>query len=154
MNFDAAIFLDQHCSGFGVIIRNSSGGVMVGMSVKGPYMNSSEEVEVLACQKAMEFLREVGFSRVIIEGDCLYVRRTLSVSKKNSSLLGHIYEDIKFNLRGMQILSINWVKRGGKMVAHTLAKHARNLINDLYWIEDTPSATANALYYDSLHFNE
>ena len=40
------------------------------------------------------------------------------------------------------------------MVAHTLAKHARNLINDLYWIEDTPSATANALYYDSLHFNE
>ena len=24
------------------------------------------------------------------------------------------------------------------MVAHTLAKHARNLVDDLYWIEDTP----------------
>ena len=154
MNFDAAIFLDQHCSGFGVIIRNSSGEVMAGMLVKGPYMNSSEEVEVLACQKAVEFLREVGFSRVIIEGDCLNVMRDLSVSTENSSLLGHIYEDIKFNLRGMQVLSIKWVKRGGNMVAHTLAKHVRNLINDFYLIEDTPPLTADALYYDSLHFNE
>ena len=40
------------------------------------------------------------------------------------------------------------------MVAHALAKHARNLIDDLYWIEDTPLPAADALYYDSLHFNE
>ena len=49
----------------------------------------------------MEFSREVGFSRVIFEGDCLNVMRAISVSIENSSLLGHIYEDIKFNLRGM-----------------------------------------------------
>ena len=116
----------------------------------------------------MEFSKEVGFSWVIIEGDCLNVMRAISISTENSSLLGHIYEDIKFNLRGMQVLSINWVKRGGNMVAHALAKHARNLIDDLYWIEDTPPPVADALYwiedtpppvadalyYDSLHFNE
>ena len=49
MNFDAAIFADQHCSGFGAIIRNSAGEVMAGMSVKGPYVNSSEEAKALAC---------------------------------------------------------------------------------------------------------
>ena len=102
----------------------------------------------------MEFSREVGFSRVIIEGDCLNVMRALFVSTENSSLLGHIYEDIKFNLRGMHVLSINWVKRGGNMVAHTLAKYARNLINDVFWIEDNPPPAENALYYDSLHINE
>ena len=80
--------------------------------------------------------------------------RALSVSTENSSLLGHIYEDIKFNLRGMQVLSINWVKRGGNMVAHTLAKHARNLINDVFWIEDNPPLVEDDLYYDSLHINE
>ena len=90
---------------------------------------------MLACRRVVEFSREVGFSWVIIEGDCLYVMRALSISTENSSLLGHIYEDIKFHLRGMQVLSINWVKKGGNMVAHTLAKHARNLINDLYWIK-------------------
>ena len=153
LNFDAVVFLDQHCSGFGAIIRNSLGEVMVGMSVKGPY-NSSEKVEVMACRRAVEFSREVRFSWLIIEGDCLNVMRALSVSTENSLLRGHIYEDIKFNLRGMQVLSISWVKRGGNMVAHTLAKHARNLINDLYWIEDTPPPPADALYYDSLHINE
>ena len=127
---------------------------MAGMSVKGPEVKSSEEVEVSACRRAVEFSREVGFSRVIIEGDCLNVMRALSVSTENSSLLGHIYEDIKFNLRGMQVLSINWVKRGGNMVAHTLAKHARNLINDVFWIEDNPPPAEDALYYDSLHINE
>ncbi|XP_065631673.1 uncharacterized protein LOC136068448 [Quercus suber] len=154
LNFDAALFSDQHCSGFGAIIRNSSGEVMAGMSVKGPYVNSSEEAEVLACRRAVEFSKEIGFSRVIIEGDCLNVMRALSVSTENSSLLGHIYEDIKFTLKGMQVLSINWVKRSGNMVAHTLAKHARNLITDLFWIEDTPPPAAVALYYDSLHLNE
>ena len=154
LNFDATVFYNQHCSGFGAIIRNSSGEVMASMSVTGPYVNSSKEAEVLACRRAVEFSRGVGFSRVIIEGDCLNVMRALSVSIENSSLLGHIYEDIKFNLRGMQVLSINWVKRGGNMVAHTLAKHARNLLNDLFWIEDTPPPAADALYYDSLHINE
>ncbi|XP_075665466.1 uncharacterized protein LOC142635146 [Castanea sativa] len=141
-------------SGFGAIIRNSSGEVTAGMSLKGPYVNSSEEAEVLACRRAVKFSREVGFSQVIIEGDCLNVMRALSVSTENSSMLGHIYEDIKFNFREMQVLSINWVKRGGNMVAYTLAKHARNLINDLYWIEDTPPPAVDTLYYDSLHFNE
>ena len=40
------------------------------------------------------------------------------------------------------------------MVAHTLAKHARNLINDIFWIEDIPPPAEDALYYDSLHTNK
>ena len=40
------------------------------------------------------------------------------------------------------------------MVAHTLAKHARNLINDLFWIEDTPPPAVDTLHFDSLHINE
>lgn len=40
------------------------------------------------------------------------------------------------------------------MVAHSLAKYARNIIDDIYWIEDTPPLAADALYQDSLHINE
>lgn len=54
----------------------------------------------------------------------------------------------------MQVLSFSWVKRCGNMVAHSLEKHAKNLINDMYWIEDTPPPTVDALYQDSLHINE
>ena len=61
MNFDAAVFSDQQCSGFGAIIRNSNGEVMAGMSAKGPYVHSSEKAEVMACQKRLNSPGMQGF---------------------------------------------------------------------------------------------
>ena len=111
MNFDATVFLDWQCLSFGAIIRNSNGEVIVGMSAKGPCVHNSEEAEVMACLRAMEFSKDAGFSRLIIEGDSLNVMRALSDPTENRSLLGHIYDDIKCNLRGMQVLSFNWIKK-------------------------------------------
>ena len=148
------IFLDLQCSGFGAIIRNTNVEVMAGMSANGPYMNSSEEAEVLACRKSIEFSMEAGFSRLIIEGDSLNVIRAISTPAANSSLLGPINEDIRCNIKGLQVVAFSCVKRGGNMVAHSLAKYARNIIDDIYWIEDTPPPTADALYQDSLHISE
>ena len=108
----------------------------------------------MVCLRAIEFSKDAGFSRLIIEGDSLNVMRARSDPTENRSLLGHIYDDIKCNLRGMQVLSFNQVKRGQNMVAHSLAKHARNLLEDLYWIEKTPLPATDALYYDSLHINK
>jgi len=65
---------------------------------------------------------EAGISRLIIEGDSLNVIRAILTPAANSSLLGHVYEDITCNIKGLQIVSFSWVKRGGNMVAHSLAK--------------------------------
>ena len=40
------------------------------------------------------------------------------------------------------------------MVAHFLAKYARHIVEDMYWIEDTPTPTVDALYQYLLHINE
>ena len=82
MNFDAAVFSYQQCSGFGAIIRNSNGEVMVGMSAKGSYVHSSEEAEVMACRRMVEFSRDAGFSRLIIEEDCLNVMRLYLIPQR------------------------------------------------------------------------
>ena len=58
LNFDAAVFLDLQCSGFGAIIGNLNGEVMAGMSAKGPYAHSNEEVEVMASRSAIEFSKD------------------------------------------------------------------------------------------------
>ena len=42
---------------------------MAAMSIKGPSINCSEEAEVLACQKALEFAVESSFTEMIIKGD-------------------------------------------------------------------------------------
>ena len=113
LNFDATVFSDQQCSGFGAIIQNAQGEVMAGMSVKGPFVRNSEEAEALACQKAVIFAMEAGFSEIVLEGDNVTVMKTISDVSSQNSLLGHIYEDIWFYLRGMQHASVSCIRRGG-----------------------------------------
>ncbi|XP_075633713.1 uncharacterized protein LOC142606215 [Castanea sativa] len=55
LNFDAAVFMEQQCSGVGAIIRNAQGEVMAGMSAKGSYVRDSEEAQALACRQAVVF---------------------------------------------------------------------------------------------------
>ena len=75
-------------------------------------MNDSEEAEVLACRKAIEFSVEAGFSELVIEGDNANVIRAISSPLANKSLLGHVYEDIRSYFDGLHSASISWVRRG------------------------------------------
>ena len=40
------------------------------------------------------------------------------------------------------------------MVAHSLARFAKNVVNDMYWLEDEPPLAIDTLYHDCLHINE
>ena len=81
LNFDAAIFANTNSSGVGAIIRNCQGEVMAGLSARGPSVVSSEEAEVLACRKALEFALDSGFSDLVVEGDnALVMKAILSTS--------------------------------------------------------------------------
>lgn len=154
LNFDATTFSDLNCSKFGAIICNEEGEVMAGMFVKGPSIYNSVEAEALACRKAVELSIEAGFSRLVIEGDNAMVMNAVSSTADNNSLLGHIFEDIRNLIHGLQYVSISCIKRGGNMVAHSLAIHARNISDEMYWLEDSPPPAVNALYQDYLHMNE
>lgn len=116
-------------------------------------MNDSEEAEVLACRKAIEFSVEAGFSELVIEGDNANVMRAISIPLANKSLLGHIYEDICSYLDRLCSASISWVRRGENMVAHLLVQYARNIFDEMYWLEDSPSPSVTALYQDSFFFD-
>ena len=68
--------------------------MLAALSARGPPVSNSEEVEVLACRKALEFAVDAGFAELILEGDNESVIRTISRSQPNSSRLGHLYGDI------------------------------------------------------------
>ena len=54
---------------------------MAGLSARGPSVVSSEEAEVLACRKALEFALDSGFSDLVVEGDnALVMKAILSTS--------------------------------------------------------------------------
>ncbi|XP_023900964.1 uncharacterized protein LOC112012818 [Quercus suber] len=154
LNFDAAIFANTSSSGVGVIIRNGRGEVMAGLSARGPSVMSSEEAEVLACRKALEFALDLGLLDLVVEGDNITVMRTMVSPRPNKSKLGHIYDDICKLASGFRSLSVECVKRSANSVAHCLARYASQVDEEMVWVEDSPPPALQALYLDSISLNE
>ena len=135
----------------GAIIWNEQGQVMATMTASGPKVSSSEEVELLACRRSMEFAVDAGFTKLIIEGDNVNVMQAISSSRINCSLLGYVVDDICHLVHCLEWARISITRRGGNNVAHALAQHARNsLDNDVYWMEDSPPPAVEALIQDVL----
>ena len=55
------------------------------ISAKGGAVGDSEEVEVMACHKALKFTVDAGFTEVILEGDNAMVLKTISQAQPNFS---------------------------------------------------------------------
>nr|XP_023923653.1 uncharacterized protein LOC112035046 [Quercus suber] len=140
-------------SGVGAIIRNERGEVMAALSAKGPFVQDNEEAETLACRKALEFAIDVGISDLIIEGDNASVMRAVASNFMDGSRLGNVLEDIHCLMSGLRWSFVSCVKRSANTVAHCLARFARNVSDELVWIEDSPQPAKEALYNDSLIFS-
>ncbi|XP_075645764.1 uncharacterized protein LOC142616894 [Castanea sativa] len=149
INFDAALFSTLNSSRFGAVIQNEKGEVMAAMAVKGLEVFCSEEVELLACRKAIEFVVDVGFFELVTEGDNSSVMKAISVLKDDQSMLGNIIGDIHHLIRNLQWARIECTRRGGTRVAHVLAQFARNISDDMYWMEDVPPIARETLYQDA-----
>ena len=81
LNFDGACFDNGATSGYGAVIRNGNGEVMAAISAKGGAVRDSEELEVMACRKALEFAMDADFMEVMLEGDNALVMKTVSQSQ-------------------------------------------------------------------------
>lgn len=101
LNFDEAIFTSKKASGVGVVICNAAGEVMATLSLKEDAVEDSEEAEVLALRKALEFVVDVGFSNFIVKGDNVTVMQTVSSTNPNLSRLDVIYEDVRCLVSGL-----------------------------------------------------
>ena len=73
---------------------------------------------------------------LIIEGDNATVMKTIMSSKVNYSRLGHIYEDIGCTALTLQTFSFCCVKRSANSAAHALAKYARQVDDEVVWLEE------------------
>ena len=135
------------------MIGNEKGEVMAALAVKGGVVKDSEEVEVMACRKALEFAIDTSFMEIILEGDNALVMKTVSQAQPNLSQLGLIYEDIRCLTTGFRSISTNCVRCSANSVAHALARSARLIDNEILWMEEDPPLVVDALYLDSSLLN-
>ena len=135
------------------MIGNEKGEVMAALAVKGGVVKDSEEVEVMACRKALEFAIDTSFMEIILEGDNALVMKTVSQAQPNLSRLGLIYEDIWCLTVGFRSISTNCVRCSANSVAHALARSARLIDDEILWMEEDPPLVVDALYLDSSILN-
>ena len=121
-NFDGAIFEDLGAAGIGAVVRNSSGEVLAAQSEIIPLPSSIVALETIAARWAILFVRELGFSGTILEGDS---REAISSIKKQSfqhPVVGHLVKDIVSSVNMFQYYSFSHTRRQGNVLAHVLAR--------------------------------
>ena len=122
---------------------------MAALLVRGPHVQDSEEVKVLAYRKALEFTIDLGFSDIVIKGDNSVVMAAISSSHLFHSRLGHLYADIHCLATGLQVCSVSCVARSTNSVAHSLARFANCINDEISWLEESPQPALEALYFDT-----
>ena len=68
-NFDSAVFEDLGAVGTGAVVHDSSGEVLAALSESIPLPSSIVALETIAARRAVLFVRELGFSGTILEGN-------------------------------------------------------------------------------------
>ena len=75
---------------------------MVAITASGLKVNTSDEVELLACvRRAIKFAVDAGFLRLIIEGDNSNVIQAITSPFEKFSLFGNVVNDIRHLIWGL-----------------------------------------------------
>jgi ribonuclease HI len=138
VNYDGAIFSDSNAAGIGVIIRNHQGEVMGSLSQRFPFPHSVEAVEASAARSAIQFARDLGFTKIDLEGDSKTVVEALILREPCTTMYGHIIEDTKQIAQSLQSVLFLHTNREGNVMAHLLAKRARQNKPFEAWLESVP----------------
>ncbi|XP_030924555.1 uncharacterized protein LOC115951512 [Quercus lobata] len=148
LNFDGATFADKDTAGIGIMVRNSDGLVMASLAQQIPLPPSVIEVETLAARRALEFALELGFERIILEGDSESLDNALKMECRNFTMYGHLVQDIIFLSTHLSEFKISLVRRQGNNLAHSLARKSQFLSHMSVWMEDVPPDLLSVLEAD------
>ena len=92
INFDGATFLDTVSTGLGVVARDSDGMVIASLSERISLLPTVEDLEALACMRAISFAIEIGLQDVVVEGDLEVIIKHLIADQPCLAAFGHITE--------------------------------------------------------------
>lgn len=138
INFDGATFSGTNSANLRAIIRNDKGLVMTAFTQTIPLPTLVEMVEVLATRGDLCFAKELGFDKIIVEGDSEVIIKVINSGGYPYSSFGHIIRDIKLLSSTVRFVVFSHSWRQCNRVAHGLARMACNFDPFQTWMEDVP----------------
>jgi ribonuclease HI len=127
VNVDAAIFSASRRMGVGVVIRDHNGVCLTACSEYHEEVRTPEIAEALALRRAINLAKDEGFTKIIINSDCLSVVNRVISEEEDRSLCGPVIHDIRRMVASFSTCSIKHVSRLLNVAAHTLAKFSESL---------------------------
>jgi ribonuclease HI len=119
-------------------VRDDCGRVLVALSQTVLDYFTASLAEARAALLAVQICKEVGFNRVLFEGDAKLVISAINSTEPDWSNVGVIIANIKEELLGLQQWQMSFVRREGNGAAHVLSKLATaNIRNDCWFAEQT-----------------
>uniref|UniRef100_A0A7N2MU32 Reverse transcriptase domain-containing protein n=1 Tax=Quercus lobata TaxID=97700 RepID=A0A7N2MU32_QUELO len=139
VNFDGATCSQEKTSGVGVVVRDMNGLVLASCAKRIHQSVKAMEIEAMAAATALTFAKDLGFQRLILEGDSLEVIQALLERTETLTPTGLLLEDVRSLSQNFDLLLYSHTKRDGNAVAHSLAKYALRIPDFLAWMEDVPT---------------
>ena len=150
-NFDAAWEENGAYGGFGVVLRNATGGFMAALACREYGIGSALHAEAAAARAAAVFVQRWRAEQVQFEGDALLVVAALqNAGSASHGHLGHLFADTRRLLQGFEHWKVSFGPRESNKVAHRLARLGRTLVSPLSWFEEPPDVINDLLIEYSL----
>ncbi|KAL5742583.1 hypothetical protein ACOSP7_011960 [Xanthoceras sorbifolium] len=149
INSDVAVDVRGRRLGFGVVIRDYTGKVLVSYTSLLLGLFSSDIGEALAILRGLRLAIDMGLSTVCVESDAASVVKQLSSRVSSCSDIGLILDDILSLVVNFADLSFSSVRRSANIVAHGLAKFALSYQPVGVRLGSVPSSLALAVLDDS-----
>jgi ribonuclease HI len=149
-NWDAALNHQSGRIGIGTVIRDHEGKVKAAQcSVRKGNFEPSV-AEALAAVQTLTLCKDLGLTKINLEGDAKNVVTALNLKEANWSKGGHIIADAQVLLQNFLFCEINYVSRVRNNAAHNLAKLAARLGFERQWREECPDCISEIIRVEQI----
>ncbi|KAL5560804.1 hypothetical protein UlMin_037015 [Ulmus minor] len=148
VNSNAAWCSKQKKFGLGTIIRDFTGKVLG--SVATPISSSVfvAVAESWALERGAALAKQLSFSEVVLESDCLAVTKTLDLITVIASEINYVFDSIYEICSDFHLYKFSNTQRIGNQVAHNLARLALSLENEKIWLMGIPESINHFVIVD------
>lgn len=147
INTDAGTSTDSNKGGAGGVARSPT-AFLAAWSRPYPGITDPLVAEALALRDGVIFAKLRGFTRVVLEVDCLEVVRLWDSRLFSRSLIAPILAEIEGLASSFISFCIQHVSRNSNFSAHLCAKHASTLEVSSCWMDSPPSFLMTSLMAD------
>jgi ribonuclease HI len=154
VNVDAAFDEDEGCGSVGIVVRDSTGGVLTAAHNFVPHLVDAPMVEAYALKEGLMLAQHIGCNRLIFQSYCMGVVDKMKDGGFTANSTTALYDECNIIWSDFQDIMIEHCNREANQAAHNLAKRVMQCKQNCTWDDKPPSFILDCLASDITILNE